>query len=118
MAPRGLATVLRRLPAERRFAASRVPATVIRRPRAGRSSRPWHGRRRRFGPEGSGPRSPAQASSPCESWTLITPGLGGAAAFPRTRPLDRIAPAPLNIATALHAEAIRGVSLDARPPGK
>ena len=32
--------------------------------------------------------------------------VGCEAAFRRSRPLDRIAPAPLNIATALHAEAM------------
>jgi len=40
------------------------------------------------------------------------------AAFPRTYSLGRIAPSPLNIATALHAEAMEAVSLDATPPGK
>ena len=37
--------------------------------------------------------------------------VGCVAAFRRSRPLDHIAPAPLNIATALHAEAMTGVSL-------
>jgi hypothetical protein len=32
-------------------------------------------------------------------------------AFPGTYPLGRIAPAPLNIATALHAEAMGGHSM-------
>ena len=36
--------------------------------------------------------------------------VGCVAAFRRSRPLDHIAPAPLNIATALHAEATGGLS--------
>ena len=43
--------------------------------------------------------------------------VGCEAAFRRSIPLDRIAPAPLNIATALHAETTRAVSLSSEGVG-
>ena len=39
------------------------------------------------------------------------------AAFPGTYPLDRITPAPLNIATALHAEVMQALSLSSAGVG-
>ena len=57
-------------------------------------------------------RSPVLSSSAGALDPETTPGLGRVVtAFPRTYPLDRIAPAPLNFATALLAEAMQAVSL-------
>ena len=60
------------------------------------------------GPGCSGP-VPCDSAGRFRARAMLFPTLAAQAAFRQATPLDRIAPAPLNIATALHAEAMGGV---------